>query len=175
MTIEQLKVMRERVSSLKQFLAIEDKKMKIENDRQLSLSAGFWDDNQRATAILKEIKTQEFWVGLFEKVQTAVEDFAVMFDFWKMGEASEEDAREQFDHALKMIDELEFKSTLNDPEDELPAVLTINSGAGGTESQDWAEMLMRMYRMYGEKNGFKVREMDVQWRDGAGIKQATLE
>ncbi|MBK8686431.1 MAG: hypothetical protein IPN26_16415 [Bacteroidetes bacterium] len=82
MTIEQLKVMRERVSSLKQFLAIEDK-MKIENDRQLSLSAGFWDDNQRATAILKEIKTQEFWVGLFEKVQTAVEDFAVMFDFGK--------------------------------------------------------------------------------------------
>lgn len=175
MTIEQLKVMRERVSSLKQFLAIEDKKMKIENDRQLSLSTGFWDDNQRATAILKEIKTQEFWVGLFEKVQTAVEDFAVMFDFWKMGEASEEDAREQFDHALKMIDELEFKSTLNDPEDELPAVLTINSGAGGTESQDWAEMLMRMYRMYGEKNGFKVSELDVQWGDGAGIKQATLE
>lgn len=149
--------------------------MKIENDRQLSLSAGFWDDNQRATAILKEIKTQEFWVGLFEKVHTAVEDFAVMFDFWKMGEASEEDAREQFDHALKVIDELEFKSTLNDPEDELPAVLTINSGAGGTESQDWAEMLMRMYRMYGEKNGFKVSELDVQWGDGAGIKQATLE
>jgi peptide chain release factor 2 len=104
-----------------------------------------------------------------------VEDFAVMFDFWKMGEASEEDAREQFDHALKVIDELEFKSTLNDPEDELPAVLTINSGAGGTESQDWAEMLMRMYRMYGEKNGFKVSELDVQWGDGAGIKQATLE
>jgi peptide chain release factor 2 len=92
-----------------------------------------------------------------------------------MGEASEEDAREQFDHALKVIDELEFKSTLNDPEDELPAVLTINSGAGGTESQDWAEMLMRMYRMYGEKNGFKVSELDVQWGDGAGIKQATLE
>lgn len=175
MTIEQLKEMRERVSSLKIFLAIEEKKMKIENDKQMSLSAGFWDDNQRATAILKEIKTQSFWVDLFDKVQTAVEDFAVMFDFWKLGEASEEDAREQYELALKLMDELEFKSTLNKPEDEMPAVLTINSGAGGTESQDWAEMLMRMYRMWGEKNGFKVSELDVQWGDGAGIKQATLE
>jgi peptide chain release factor 2 len=76
---------------------------------------------------------------------------------------------------MKSLDELEFKSTLNEPEDEMPAVLVINSGAGGTESQDWAEMLMRMYRMYGEKQGWKVSEVDVQYGDGAGIKQATLE
>jgi peptide chain release factor 2 len=175
MTIEQLKAMRERVESLQGFLAIDEKKSKIENDKQLSLSAGFWDDNARATAILKEIKTQSFWVDLYEKVNIAVEDFAVIFEFWKEGEATEEDAKQAFEHATLQIDELEFKSTLNQPEDELSAVMTINSGAGGTESQDWAEMLLRMYRMYGEKNNFKVSEIDIQWGDGAGIKQATIE
>ena len=77
--------------------------------------------------------------------------------------------------ALQLIEEAEFKSTLNEPEDELPAVLQINSGAGGTESQDWAEMLARMYRMYGEKQGWTVTELDWQWGDGAGIKTATLQ
>jgi len=74
-----------------------------------------------------------------------------------------------------MLDDAEFKATLNEPEDELPAVLQINSGAGGTESQDWAEMLARMYRMYGEKQGWKVTELDWVWGDGAGIKTATLQ
>ena len=86
-------------------------------------------------------------------METAVEDFAVLFDFWKEGEAKEEEVKEAYQRALKQMEEAEFKSTLNQPEDELPAVLQINSGAGGTESQDWAEMLARMYRMYGEKQG----------------------
>jgi len=175
MTIEQLKAMRERVQALHGFLAIDEKKDKIGNDRQMSLSAGFWDDNDRATAILKEIKTNSYWVDLYYKVQQSVEDFAVLFEFWKEGEATEEDARQAHEQAIAAIDELEFKSTLNQPEDEMPAVMTINSGAGGTESQDWAEMLLRMYRMYGEKSGFKVSEIDIQWGDGAGIKQATIE
>lgn len=108
-------------------------------------------------------------------METAVEDFAVLFDFWKAGEASEEETREAYDQAIKQIEEAEFKSTLNQPEDELPAVLQINSGAGGTESQDWAEMLARMYRMYGERQGWKVTELDWVWGDGAGIKTATLQ
>ena len=175
MTIEQIKELTARVEALGNFLSIEDKNQKIENDKQLSLSAGFWDDNVRATAILKEIKTNTFWVDLYHTVKLALEDFAVLFDFWKQGEASEEEVKIAYQTALDKIDELEFKSTLNQPEDEMPAVMTINSGAGGTESQDWAEMLLRMYRMYGEKNGFKVSELDVQWGDGAGIKQATIE
>jgi len=117
----------------------------------------------------------EYWVKLYEQVSSAVEDFAVLFDFWKAGEASEEEAKEAFNKAIQEIEEAEFKSTLNQPEDELPAVLQINSGAGGTESQDWAEMLMRMYRMYGEKQGWQVSELDLQWGDGAGIKSATLQ
>ena len=104
-----------------------------------------------------------------------MEDFAVLFDFWKAGEASEEETRDAYDRALRQIEEAEFKSTLNQPEDELPAVMQINSGAGGTESQDWAEMLLRMYRMYGDKQGWSVTELDLQDGEGAGIKSATLQ
>ena len=112
---------------------------------------------------------------LYESVESAVEDFAVLFDFWKGGEASEEETREAYGKALAQIEEVEFKSTLNQPEDELPGVMQINSGAGGTESQDWAEMLLRMYRMYGEKQGWSVTELDLQDGEGAGIKSATLQ
>ena len=108
-------------------------------------------------------------------METAIEDFAVLFDFWKAGEGSEQEVKEAYQRAMQQIEEAEFKSTLNEPEDELPAVLQINSGAGGTESQDWAEMLMRMYRMYGEKQGWNVTELDLQDGEAAGIKSATLQ
>ncbi len=112
---------------------------------------------------------------MFYSVQTNVEDFAVLFEFWKEGEAEESEVKEAFDKALESIEEAEFKSTLNEPTDPLPAVMEINSGAGGTESQDWAEMLARMYRMYGEKQGWSVTELDWQWGDGAGIKTCTFQ
>jgi peptide chain release factor 2 len=112
---------------------------------------------------------------MYEKVEASVEDFAVLFEFWKEGEGTEEDVKAAHENALKEIEEAEFKSTLNEPEDELPGILQINSGAGGTESQDWAEMLARMYRMYGEKQGWSVTELDWQAGDGAGIKSATLQ
>jgi peptide chain release factor 2 len=112
---------------------------------------------------------------MYLRVAGAVEDFAVLFDFWKESEASEEEVKEAFAKANAEIEEAEFKSTLNDPADALPAVLQINSGAGGTESQDWAEMLARMYRMYGEKQGWSVSELDWQWGDGAGIKTCTFQ
>src|SRR6202012_3690667 len=104
-----------------------------------------------------------------------MKSFAILFDFWKGGEASEEETREAYAKALTLIEEAEFKSTLNQPEDELPGVMQINSGAGGTESQDWAEMLLRMYRMYGEKQGWSVTELDLQDGEGAGIKSAPLQ
>jgi peptide chain release factor 2 len=114
-------------------------------------------------------------VKLFTQTETDVEDFAVLFDFWKSGDATEEETKEAYQKALQSLDEAEFKSTLNQPEDELPAVLQINSGAGGTESQDWAEMLARMYRMYGQKHDWTVTELDWQDGDGAGIKTCTLQ
>lgn len=124
---------------------------------------------------MKEIKVNEYWLKLYKQLENAVEDFVLLFDYWKAGDASEEETKEAYQSALSQIEEAEFKSTLNKPEDELPAVLQINPGAGGTESQDWAEMLLRMYRMYGEKQGWKVTELDFQEGDGAGIKSATLQ
>lgn len=124
---------------------------------------------------MKDIKTNTFWTGQFQKVQTTIEDSGILLEFQKEGEASESEVEEAYRKALGELAELEFKSTLNEPEDELSGVLTINAGAGGTESQDWAEMLLRMYRMYGEKQGWKVSEIDVQYGDTAGIKSATLE
>lgn len=112
---------------------------------------------------------------MFDETETAVEDFAVLYEFWKAGDATEEETKEAYEKALVSLEDAEYKATLNEPEDELPAVLQINAGAGGTESQDWAEMLARMYRMYGEKQGWKVTELDWVWGDGAGIKTATLQ
>jgi peptide chain release factor 2 len=124
---------------------------------------------------MKNIKLNEYWVGIYSIAEQSVEDFAVLFEFWKAGDATESETQEAYEKAQSLLDDAEFKATLNEPEDELPAVLQINSGAGGTESQDWAEMLARMYRMYGEKQGWKVTELDWVWGDGAGIKTCTLQ
>ncbi|THU34806.1 peptide chain release factor 2 [Niastella caeni] len=175
MTQEKINDMRSRLGGLRRFLDVDNRQYKVNEEKQLSLSPGFWDDNKRATEILKSIKLNEFWIKLYDQTKAAVEDFVVLFDFWKAGEASEEETKQAYEKALQQIDEAEFKSTLNQPEDELPGVLQINSGAGGTESQDWAEMLARMYRMYGEKQGWQVTELDWQEGDGAGIKSATLQ
>ncbi|RYG48561.1 MAG: peptide chain release factor 2 [Chitinophagaceae bacterium] len=175
MTQEQIKAMRDRVTVLRGFFDVDNRQDKINQEKQLSLSPGFWDDNKRATEILKNIKLNEYWVKLYDSVESAVDDFAVLFEFWKEGEAQEEEVKVANADAIRLIEEAEFKSTLNQPEDELPAVLQINSGAGGTESQDWAEMLARMYRMYGEKQGWSVTQLDWQDGDGAGIKSATLQ
>ena len=124
---------------------------------------------------MKEIKVNEYWIHMYQNVESHLEDFVVLFDFWKAGDATELETQEAFHKATLFIEEAEFKSTLNKPEDELPAILQINPGAGGTESQDWAEMLLRMYTMYGEKQGWTVSSIDYQEGDGAGIKSATLQ
>lgn len=139
------------------------------------MSPGFWDNSDRATAILKSIKLNEYWTHLYEDVNTKLEDFIVLFEFWKEGEATEEEVKKAYNATVNAVEDSEFKSTLNKPEDEMPAILQINSGAGGTESQDWAEMLMRMYIMYGEKHGMAVTELDLQDGDSAGIKSVTLQ
>lgn len=175
MTSEQLKELKDRLAHLFRYLKIEERKAKIENDKQLSLAPGFWDDNDRATGILKEIQLNKKWVDFYDSTHTDVEDLVVLFDFWKEEEATEEEVTIAYQKALHSLEELEFKSTLNQPEDEMPAVMTINSGAGGTESQDWAEMLARMYRMYAQKQGWKITEIDWQWGDGAGIKTCTFQ
>ena len=115
------------------------------------------------------------WINAFQQASTAVDDLGVLYEFSQAGEATEEEVEKNYRDTKQVVDDLEFKSTLNEPEDQLPAILTINSGAGGTESCDWAQMLYRMYTMWGQKNGFKVTELDFQAGDVAGIKSASLQ
>jgi peptide chain release factor 2 len=139
------------------------------------MGPNFWDKPKEAEKVLHSIKSRKVWTDAFEEVRSAVEDATVMFEFFQSGDASEQDLREQFDSALTKVEDLEFKNMLSSPEDQLNAVLQITAGAGGTESCDWAEMLMRMYIMWGEKNGYKVTEQDSQEGDVAGLKSVTLQ
>lgn len=175
MTIERIKEMRGQVQELSHYLQIKDKEQQVANNQQLSTAPGFWDDNDRATQILKETKGFEYWINLYQTTVQKLEDFVILFEFWKDGEAEEKEVIAAYEQAKITIDDLEFKSTLSAEEDELPAIVMINSGAGGTESQDWVEMLLRMYKMYADKQGFSTQEIDTQWGDGAGIKQVTIE
>ena len=115
------------------------------------------------------------WVNSFQKIISAADDLAVLFDFFKEGDATEEDVEKQFQQTIKLLEDLEFKNMLGGEEDKLGAILEINSGAGGTESQDWAEMLLRMYNMWATQHGCKITQIDYQEGDGAGIKSATIE
>lgn len=124
---------------------------------------------------MRQIRNLKVWTESYADTKTAVDDLNVLYEFSKEGEASEDEVQSQYDKAFEKIEELEFKNMLSSEEDSLNAVMQITSGAGGTESCDWASMLMRMYIMYGEKNGYKVKELDLQEGDVAGIKQVTLE
>jgi len=125
--------------------------------------------------VLQSIKTKKVWTDSFAELQEAVDDVAVMFDFLQSGDATEQETQALYEIALEKVAELEFKNMLSAEEDQLTAILQITAGAGGTESCDWAAMLMRMYIMWGEKNGYKVTEQDSLEGDVAGIKSVTLQ
>ena len=124
---------------------------------------------------MKSIRVNKNWVKDFENAQTQAEELQVFYDFYKEGDVSYKELQSQFDMAQKIIEDLEFKNMLSEEGDGLSAVLQITAGAGGTESCDWASMLMRMYIMYGEKQGFKIKELNLQEGDVAGIKTVTLQ
>lgn len=149
--------------------------MKIEEHEQLTLNPNFWDDPKEAEGILKTLKSHKKWVEQFDEVATLVDDTDVLLEFNREGEASDEEVDAKYEQALEAVEDLEFRSTLNRPEDELGCILEINAGAGGTESCDWSDMLLRMYIMWGEKKGFKVKELNRQDGDVAGIKSVELE
>lgn len=136
---------------------------------------GFWDDQKRAQSILKGITTLKKWITDHKAAETAWDDYEVLKEFFEMEEATEEDVEKQFNVTFKLVEDLEFRNMLSREEDKLPAILSINSGAGGTESQDWAMMLMRMYIRWGERNKIKVKVLDEQEGEVAGIKSASIE
>jgi peptide chain release factor 2 len=157
------------------FFDVANRIEKIKEDEHLSASADFWNDPKKAQTIMKQIQSHKQWVDAFNDAKAKVDETDVLYEFYQQGEGDEREVENHYQLALKSLDDLEFKSTFTSPQDALGAVLEINAGAGGTESCDWAAMLMRMYLMYGQKNGYKVHELDVQYGDVAGIKSCSLE
>lgn len=136
---------------------------------------GFWDDPKKAEQKLREIALLKSWTKGYHQVQTDLEELEVIMELYNEDAATEEEVESQHEKAILHIEELESRNMLRREEDVLGAILKINAGAGGTESQDWAEMLMRMYIRYGERNGYKVSQMSYLAGEEAGIKSATLE
>lgn len=147
----------------------------IKDDEARTLAPNFWDDQLKAQGLMKEIKQNKHWVGLFRNIEKQFEDLTVLREFKELGEATDEEVDAQYDKLLAELEDTEFRSTLRGEEDVLGAILEINAGAGGTEACDWSQMLHRMYIMWGEKNGYKVKELDYQAGDVAGVKSVTLE
>jgi len=139
------------------------------------LAPDFWDNPQEAQAHMKFIQSKKQWVDDYDAAQLLVADLEVLIEFQQEGEVSEAEVEKQYEKAVNTIEKMEFKNMLSEEGDELPAVLQITAGAGGTESCDWAAMLMRMYMMWAEKNGYKIKELNYQDGDVAGIKTVTLE
>ncbi|QXV65683.1 peptide chain release factor 2 [Mucilaginibacter sp. 21P] len=175
MTKENIQDLRDRVTSLRRHLDIDTKLDAMQKEQDITIGPNFWDHPKEAEKVLASIKTKKVWTDAFQKVSSIVEDTNVLFEFYQAGDASEAEMKEQFDNAVTAVEELEFKNMLSAEEDQLNAVLQITAGAGGTESCDWASMLMRMYIMWGEKNGYKVTEQDYQEGDVAGVKTVTLQ
>lgn len=147
----------------------------ISEEQKLTLDPNFWDNPKKAESILAAISSKKKWTDGFSKADSAVEDTAVLFDFFQSGDASETEVDEQYAIAIKEVEDLELKNMLKTKEDQLDAVMQITAGAGGTESCDWAYMLMRMYLMWAEKNGYKVTEQDYAEGEVAGIKSVTIQ
>jgi peptide chain release factor 2 len=141
----------------------------------LSQQPGLWNDPKKAEDLLKSIAQLKSWTTDFEKIGISIDDLIVLYDFFKEGESTEEDVDNQYYSCLSLIEDLEVRNMLQREEDQLGAILKINSGAGGTESNDWAAMLMRMYLRWAERNNYKVKELDYQAGDEVGIKSVTIE
>ncbi|PZD79335.1 peptide chain release factor 2 [Mesonia sp. K7] len=174
-TQENIQNLRDRVTALKQYLDIDAKKIEISNEEEKTFAPDFWDNPQEAEKLLQSLNAEKKWVQDYEKAITLVDDLEVMYEFYKEEGATEQELNESFDNAKNHLEDIEFRNMLSTEGDNLPAVLQITAGAGGTESCDWASMLMRMYLMWAEKEGYKVKELNYQDGDVAGIKTVTLE
>ena len=170
-TKENLKDLISRRDELYKFLDIPNKKEDASIYEKKTQSLGFWESPNEAQVILKKISSIKIWIKSYNLVKHNIDELQVLIDL----EAEEEELNLQFKKTLKSIEDLEFKNMLSAEEDNLSAVMMITPGAGGTESQDWAEMIMRMYVMWGEKNHFKIKTLDLQKAEPVGIKSITLE
>jgi peptide chain release factor 2 len=149
--------------------------IEITNEEEKTFAPNFWNNAKEAEIVVKNLRTKKKWVEDYQKAENLLEELQIVFDFFKEGDATEEELDAIYFQTLNLIENLEFKNMLSDEGDSLSAVLQITAGAGGTESCDWASMLMRMYMMWAEKQGYKIKELNFQEGDVAGIKTVTLE
>ena len=164
-----------RLENLKEIFEIDNKIEKIKSLDLVSSDENFWNDQEKAQKILKKQGELKSLVNSFKKLNDEFDDVVVMYDFFECKEISENEMINYLSKFEKSIKDFEFKKMLNKNEDKMNAILNINPGAGGTESQDWAEMIMRMYLMWGEKNSYSTKIIDLKKGDVAGIKSATIE
>ena len=174
-TQEQLKNITERVSKLKSYLDIDKKLIEISNEEEKIANPDFWNKPKEAEIVMKELRFKKKWVTDYKEAVTLSEDLAVLYDFYKEDAADEAEVDEQFEKALTFVENIEFKNMLSEEGDSFSATLQITAGAGGTESCDWVEMLFRMYTMWAEKQGYKLKTLNYQSGDTVGIKTVTIE
>jgi peptide chain release factor 2 len=172
---EHINKLQERIGKLKTYLDIDKKIIEISNEEEKTANPDFWNHPKEAEIIMKMLRLKKKWVEDFNTIVTNFEEISVLFDFYSEGEASENEVKSLYDATIILVENLEFKNMLSDEGDSLSAVLQITAGAGGTESCDWAQMLMRMYLMWSENQSFKIKELNFQAGDVVGIKTVTLE
>jgi peptide chain release factor 2 len=172
---DQIKEIHSRINAIGSYLKIEEKRLQLQEEELKTQDPLFWDDPKEAEAQMRSIRVLKFWIESYDQLKASFDDLEVLIEFVKEGMAEPKEVDEQFKILADKVEEIELKNMLSGEEDSLSAVLQITSGAGGTESCDWASMLMRMYMMWGQKNGFKIKELNYQEGDVAGIKTVTLE
>ena len=173
-TADQLKDVMDRADALHRYLNIDQKKVEFEEEQLRTQAPDFWEDPKYAQEQMKKVKGIQKWLDGYKTVRLYADELKLAFDFYKDEMVTEEEVDADYAKAIKAIEDLELKNMLRQQEDPMDCVLKINSGAGGTESQDWAQMLMRMYMRWAEAHGYKVTITDMQEGDEAGIKSVTM-
>ena len=173
-TADQLKDVMDRADALHRYLNIDQKKVEFEEEQLRTQAPDFWEDPKYAQEQMKKVKGIQKWLDGYKTVRLYADELQLAFDFYKDEMVTEEEVDADYGKAIKAIEDLELKNMLRQKEDPMDCVLKINSGAGGTESQDWAQMLMRMYMRWAEAHGYKVTITDMQEGDEAGIKSVTM-
>ena len=173
-TADQLKDVMDRADKLHHYLNIDQKKVEFEEEQLRTQAPDFWEDPKRAQAQMKKVKGIEKWLKGYQEVRQFADELQLAFDFYKEDMVTEEEVDSDYAKAIHAIEELELKNMLRQEEDSMDAVMKINSGAGGTEAQDWAQMLMRMYMRWCEANGYKVTITDLQPGEEVGVKSMTM-
>ena len=174
-TADKLKDVLDRTEALKRYLNIYSKLIQVEEEQLRTQAPGFWDDPKKAEIQMKKVKDLQSWIDGYKQVKALADELQLAMDFYKEELVTEQEVDDNYAKAIAAVESLELKNMLREEADEMDCVLKINSGAGGTESQDWAQMLMRMYMRWGEENNYKVTVANLQEGDEAGIKQVTME